>query len=277
MNQFTSLLELIQQYATPRELAWIINYQNALTTAIQRAFVATPRFIAKTPITVEVVVNEVSINGWTLDKLVRVYLLTQLNADDKAAYTKAIDTLFDTAENNEAVALISALPFLSYPDYWMLKATDAVRSNIGILFDAIAFQNTYPQQYFSELAWNQLVLKCIFNDKPIHQIVGLDKRANANLAHSIVELAHERWAAGRQIPSQAWRLVSKFTNHTILKDVQTLFASVWQSDQLAAALLCNEASLVEFKAELQKYPDWQTKIQNQELSWKMLETDQKCY
>ncbi|MFY7910740.1 MAG: EboA domain-containing protein [Emticicia sp.] len=267
MSFSEQLFEKIKEYATPKEITWIESKASGNLQSLQTAFVATPRFISKISIQSKDLINEVSINDWTLDRLVRVFFLTKFDSSDKDSYTKALDTLFETAENNEAVALISALPFLAFPDYWMLRATDAVRSNIGLVFDAIAFQNPFPMQHFSELAWNQLVLKCIFNDKPIHRIQGLDTRANQELANSISYLAHERWAAGRTIPAQAWRLVSKFMNEAIFEDICTLLVSQNQNDQIAATLVCNETDFSAAKEELKKYQE----LQNQIFSWSMLE------
>lgn len=267
MSFSEQLLEKIKEYATPKEINWIESKANSSLQSLQTAFVATPRFISKTPILSTYVINNVSISGWSLDKLVRVYLLTTLDDSDEVIYTKTLNSLFETAENNEAVALISALPFFAYPENWLLRATDAVRSNIGLVFDAIAFQNPYPMQNFSELAWNQLILKCIFNDKPIHLIQGLNERANQELANSISNLAHERWAAGRTIPAQAWRLVSKFMNEAIFEDICTLFVSQNSNDNIAATLVCRETNFLALKEELKKHIE----LDKQMLTWNTLE------
>jgi len=267
MNFSEQLFEKIKENASPKEISWVEARSNISLQSLQIAFVATPRFISKTPILSTSVINDISINGWSLDRLVRVYLLTTLDGSEKDIYTKTLHSLFETAENNEAVALMSALPFFAYPEYWLLRATDAVRSNIGLVFDAIVFQNPYPMQYFSELAWNQLVLKCIFNDKPIHLIQGLNERANQALAISISNLAHERWAAGRTITAQAWRLVSKFINEAIFEDICILFESHNSNDNIAAALVCKETNFLALKEELKKHPE----LDKQMLTWNILE------
>jgi hypothetical protein len=266
------LFDIIKKYALPEELSWVKAKTDATNQILQTAFVATPRFISKTPISEhEQPIHGVVFNNWTLDRLVRVYLLTKFDSSVKENYIKTLDTLFETAENNEAVALVSALPFLAYPEHWLLRATDAVRSNIGLVFDAIAFENPYPKSYFSELAWNQLVLKCIFNDKPIHRIQGLNERANPELANSISNLAHERWAAGRTIPSQAWRLVSPFMNDQFFSDICLLFASHNENDQIAAALVCNETDFIPAKEELEKQVKTNPSINNNRFNWQILE------
>ncbi|MFN3848485.1 MAG: EboA domain-containing protein [Spirosomataceae bacterium] len=267
MNFSEQLFEKIKEFSSPKEINWIESKANGNLQALQTAFVATPRFISKSPIQSKELINGVSIGDWTLDRLVRVFFLSKFDSSNKESYTKAIDTLFETAEINEAVALISALPFFAFPDYWMLRSTDAVRSNIGLVLEAIAYQNPYPKKHFSELAWNQLVLKCIFNDKAIHRIEGLAERANQELANSISYLAHERWSAGRTITPQAWRLVSRFMNDEILKDIETLFKSGEEKNQIAAALVCKETDFAPAKEILKQHPQ----LEPQTLSWSMLE------
>ncbi|WP_337040682.1 EboA domain-containing protein [Emticicia sp. 17c] len=271
MNYSALLLDIIKSQASAKEISWIETKASGSLQTLQTAFVATPRFISKNIIQSTDGIDGVSFQNWTLDKLVRAYFLTKLDSSDKDVYTNTLDTLFDTAENNEAVALISALPFLAYPENWMLRATNAVRSNIGPVFDAIAFQNPFPKKHFSELAWNQLVLKCIFNDKPIHLIEGLDERANQELANSISYLAHERWSAGRTIPSQAWRLVSGFMNETIWPDIEHLFQSTAQSDHLAAVLVSKETNYAAAKAALAHHQELSQQVTDGVLSWKTLE------
>jgi hypothetical protein len=267
MSFSEDIFSLINTYSTTQEINWIASKTDDHLLGFQTSFVSTPRFVRKITIHPSEIINGVSFNNWTLDRLARVYLLSKFDSTDKNNYTKTLNTLFETAENNEAVALISALPFLQYPDYWLLRATDAVRSNIGLIFDAIAFQNPYPMLYFSELAWNQLVLKCIFNDKSIHLIQGLEKRANQELANSISNLAHERWSAGRIIPSQAWRLVSGYMNETLFGDICTLFDSPHANDTIAAALVCTETDFIPAKEALKKH----TEIDIKSLTWKKLE------
>lgn len=242
MNTAELLYQSIQSLASPAELIWVEDKLKADSKGLSLAFVMVPRQVAKTRVGI--------IPSWnwqnsTLDQLVRVYLLIHLAAkeDGKAR----IDTLFDTAEMNELVALYRALPVLPTPEIWLHRATDAVRSNMGPVFDAIAFGNPYPLHYFSELAWNQLVLKCIFNDKPIHLIEGLDERANQALANTLADFAHERWAAGRRVPSQVWRLIRNFQTETKEQDLKRLVESADPNDRKAAELVLNKSPLEAWK------------------------------
>ena len=243
LNTAKRIFESIQQLAEPTELNWLTGKIQEDSKGLSLAFVMAPRQVAKTRVGV--------IPGWnwqkgTLDQLVRVYLLIHLA--EKEDGKSRIETLFDTAEMNELVALYRALPVLPTPEIWLHRATDAVRSNMGPVFDAIAFGNPYPTTYFSELAWNQLVLKCIFNDKPIHLIEGLDERANQALANTLADFAHERWAAGRRVPSQVWRLIRNFQTDTKEQDLKRLAESVDPNDQKAAQLVLNNSPLEAWKA-----------------------------
>ncbi len=230
MKTNISIQETLASLATESELTWMTEQLQMEGKALSLAFVKVPRFIGKLKI------NQGPFLDWSLDEIGRLAILSKLDE-------KQIDLLFETAEMQEAVALTKSLPYLDNPTQYLLRATDAVRSNMGPVFDAIAFDNTYPKDYFSEAAWNQLVLKCIFNDKAIHRIIGLDERANPQLAQTLSDFAHERWAAGRRVPSQVWRLIPRFMNETLRADVEKLAQSANPSDVLAASLVQQEAEI----------------------------------
>ena len=233
---------LFNQTATDTERHWLASKLAALVPAQLAAFVAVPRFVARrnVPEKPDGAPPDGTPPNWTMDQLARIILLTSLPPEPKTAYHQAIQTLFDTAELHELVALTAALPLLAYPEHWLFQATEAVRSNLGPVFDAIAFGNTYPADYFPEAAWNQLVLKCIFNDKSITRIIGLEQRANQTLANDLSNFAHERWAAGRTVPAEVWQLIPRFMNETLLDDVEKLLQSPDERDRSAARQVCLE-------------------------------------
>jgi len=269
------LWDLISLYTTESEKDWLQQKGSSDPLELMTAFVAAPRFLSKKIVGINADSNTdipgFKVNGWSLVRLSRVWLLTQIDASDKDIYIKNIETLFDTAEMNELVALYSALPLLTYPEQWLFRATDAVRSNMGFVFDAIALHNPYPERYFSEAAWNQLVLKTIFNDKPINFIEGLQSRANAELALTLSDFAHERWAAGRSVPAQVWRLVGPFLNDSLLNDLTHLFESGQLLNQQAAALAASESGYEPAIALLSQYPELKKSVTSGELTWANLE------
>ncbi len=238
------------------------------------AFVMSPRFISRQVIEQAIdILPGWNFNTWSFIRLVRVYFigLLESNAKSDNEFNEQLDLLFDTAEMNESVALYSALPLLTNPKKWLLRATDAVRSNIGITFDAIAFGNPYPKNHFNELAWNQLVLKCIFNDKPIHLICGLDERANQELANILSDFAHERWSAGRRVPSQVWRICVHYMNSKLVEDIQFLINSAVPNDILAGKLVLKESTSV-LLDPLRKKIDL-----SENLHWELLENPDPIY
>jgi hypothetical protein len=254
LEPITKLLRVIEKKVSLKEFEWILTKSDLDLKGIALAFVAAPRFISKTIIFIDL--SEI-VTGWkphqlSLDQLVRIYFIALLGekAELEDSYVKQIELLFDTAEMNETVALCAAFPIFKYPERWQLRATDAVRSNIGPVFDAIAFGNPFAFLHFSEKAWNQMVLKCIFNDKPIHHIYGLDKRANQALSNTLSDFVHERWAAKRRVPSQIWRLMILFTSPDLAKDLEILLSSDNERDILAAKLVIHQSEsplLIELK------------------------------
>ncbi|HEX2534939.1 MAG TPA: EboA domain-containing protein [Chitinophagaceae bacterium] len=209
-------------------------------------------------------------NGWTLDRLFRVWLLLQRDSKDKEAYIRGIEQLFHAAEMNESVALYSALPLLAYPEVWKHRCTEGIRSNIGTVLEAVICDNPYPSEQLAEGAWNQLVLKAFFTEKPVHRIVGLDRRANEQLARIVSDYAHERWAAGRPVPPLLWRNVGPFLNEQNFGDIQRVFSSENTIEREAAALACAASSYRPAQDLLRSDPELKTAITAGTLTWNTL-------
>lgn len=182
-----------------------------------------------------------AIRHWTLDRLSRVWLMLHLNTENREQYIATIENLFPTAEMNELVALYSALPLLAYPAAWRARCAEGIRNNIGDVLESIMCDNPYAAENLDEPAWNQLVLKAIFTEKPLHRILGIDARANQTLAHTLSDFAHERWAAHRQVPPLQWRCVANFIDDRIFPDIQRIAYSEINAEREAAALVCAQS------------------------------------
>jgi len=196
---------------------------------LQTAFIAMPKYIKKTEIILKpdiknqfLLSSDFSPDGWTLDKFARAYILLHFNSENEKNYVTRLNELFETSEINELAALNSFLPLFSYPQNWLNQAKEAVRSNVGCVFDAIAFNNPFPAIHFDEPAWNLLVLKTIFCGKSIKNIYGLKERSNQKLAHMISDFAHTRWEAGKTISPEVWELVTPYIDNQIIKDIEKL-------------------------------------------------------
>jgi hypothetical protein len=264
---------IIRANATADVIAWLDEER-----PLNNAFAVTPRKTGKGVITVTAeqvhqlasITPGFTIKSWGIDRLVRVYLLLKADKGDKEAYFRAIENLFLAAEMGELVALYSALPVLPYPEMWVKRCSEGIRSNIGDVLAAIMYNNPYPAKYLDQAAWNQLILKAFFTDKDINKILGVDARANKDLAYIISDYAHERWAAGRELNPMMWRMVGPFIDDKLFEDIRRLFDEGKLTDRKAGALAISASNYPAAKALLNKYPELETAIANKNLSWDTL-------
>ncbi|HEY8956366.1 EboA domain-containing protein [Chitinophaga sp.] len=279
----TLLSTVIRNNGNEKANTWLqqrlqLQQQTGAIPQFNQTFTAIPRFTGKEVIRISTTENEqlqallpsFFVQGWTLDRLVRVWWLLQLPVANKAAYLEVIENLFKAAEMNELAALYSALPLLPWPEEWTARTSEGIRSNIGIVQEAIMLRNPYPAKYLSEPAWNQLVMKAIFTDKPLHLITGLDERANAALAEILVDFAHERWAAGRTLDPMQWRVLVNFVGEANFADITRVWHSVNSTEKEAAALVCAQCHYPPAKALLATDPALQAEIQAGSITWDTL-------
>lgn len=210
------------------------------------------------------------IKYWSIDKLCRVWILLQVDSSDKENYCRKLENLFKAAEMNELAALYAALPFFEYPDYWQKQCAEGIRSNIGIVLEAIMYNNPYPYKYLNEPAWNQLVLKAFFTEKDVKRIIGLDERTNKELATILIDYANERWAAHRVVNPQLWRLISQFIDHTNFSNAEKAFNSNDPLEKKAVALACFHSNYQPAKQLIEREPELTLAIKENKLNWNAL-------
>lgn len=270
--------EILQQNISGEAWSWLLEKSGSGASSFNTTFVTIPRKTGKKNITLTQSQQDLlatcipgfTVNHWLTDRLGRVWLLLQADAGNKETYIKQIGNLFLAAEVNELVALYSALPVLAFPEAWVARCSEGIRSNIGDVLEAIMCRNPYPAAYLSEPAWNQLVMKAFFTEKPVEEIVGLDKRANKELVSILRDYAHERWAAHRTVNPQIWRCVGKFIDEELMPDIQKLTTSENIIEQEAAALACNDSSYIPAKKLLDTTPELKSAIQSGTLTWDSL-------
>ncbi len=200
----------------------------------------------------------------------RTLLLLALPDDDVEKYLRSLDQLFSTADMGELVVLYQSLPLLPYPERHRERAAEGIRSNMLTVFQAVALQNPYPANYLDHIAWNQMVLKAIFVDSPLHLIWGLDDRANPDLAVMLINHLHERWTAKRSVTPQLWRLIGPFINPNMKADLETALVHGDIVQQKAVALACAQSPLPFVQVLLSEYPHLLTSIQTGDLTWDSL-------
>lgn len=274
--------EILSETRSPEELKWLEERLNTFRTKEQHSFfnltfTLIPRFVKKAPLsqqsgaTVTDIRKGLKINHWTADQLARAWWLLQLPSDDADVYYRNIETLFSAAEMNEQVTLYAALPLLAYPEQFKRRASEGVRTSLGLVFDAVALDNPYPSEWLEEAPWNQLVLKAFFMDKPIHRIYGLSKRNNPSLANILSDYAHERWAASRPVDPWLWNPVTPFVDEKIFPDILRLSRSQELLERKAAALVCQESPYQPARQLLDEQPELSSFLEAG-VSWKDLQS-----
>jgi hypothetical protein len=266
----STIKQILQANTLPEVFTWIEEDR-----PLNNAFMLLPRKTGKAPLKITAQQSEAisaaipgfSVDSWTVDHLGRAYLLMNLDRSNKEEYFRKIENLFLAAEMSEQVALYSSLPLLAHPELWVKRCSEGIRSNIGIVLEAIMYNNPYPSQSLEQAAWNQLVLKAFFTDKEIGKIVGIDQRANKELAYIISDYAHERWAAGRELNPNMWRLVGPFIDDKLFEDIKRLFEDGKLTERRAGALAITASNYAPAKALLNKYPELERAIENKNLSW----------
>jgi hypothetical protein len=146
--------------------------------------------------------------GWRVHEAARLLLMLDGPADADAFIART-DKLFRSAELSELVMLYRALPLYPQPLRWRARAAEGLRSNMKVVFEAVALRNPYPWRWLEEPAWNQLVVKALFVGSRMPDIVGLDERANPRLTRMLIDFASERRSAQRPVDPWLWRFLAE--------------------------------------------------------------------
>ncbi|HLT08448.1 MAG TPA: EboA domain-containing protein [Cyclobacteriaceae bacterium] len=207
---------------------------------------------------------------WNRLQTARTYLLLHFAAKDANHFLKSLERLLEAADMHEQEAIYAALPVFPYQEHLKLRAAEGLRTNITSVFDAIALNNPYPYRYLDEPAWNQMVLKSFFLQRPIYQIHGADERANAELAKILIDYAHERWAAGREVMPELWRFVGPFLTEDQLQDVQKVLQEGTALEKEAVLLACSQSGLPAAEKLVEAHGDVKAKITAGEITWETI-------
>ena len=205
----------------------------------------------------------------SIDKAIRLLLLLETPHIHPQQFYDILENLFDTADVGELVALYGALPVLPYPEQFIIRCTEGIRSNMGEVFEAIANNNPYPADFLNEEAFNQMVLKCLFVGKPLYLVVNLNERLNPKLAQMALDYANERFAALRKVNPELWQLVAPWTRPQDMHDIERIIWTGDDFDRQAAALLCSVSNLTEAK-NFYATSNYRQAIEKGDLTWHTL-------
>lgn len=270
-------------------MAWINDRANAIATgdkkALFLAFGLVPRKVGKA----ELALSEAERNaaekyrpgwnpsGWSVDQLVRTFFVLTYPASDIAAFVQTLDLMFSTGEVGELVALYQSLPLLPNPPAHVLRAAEGIRQNIKAVFCAVAHNNPFPAEQFSDDQWNQMILKCLFIEVSLRPVIGIDERANAKLMSMLVDFAHERRAAHRSIPAELWRCVGPCADERAIADLRIALTSGSPAERQAAALALSVSPHPTAKSVLAEVPDLARSIATGEFSWRTVAAAERIH
>ncbi|MDT0689586.1 EboA domain-containing protein [Salegentibacter sp. F188] len=284
LSQTSHLLKkIIEGQASEKELEWLDQKEEKLRNNFQVssfyiAFSSASRFVRKDPLILseeqlteaDRIRNGFQPQYFNLLQCVRISLLLMLPHKDKEEYEATIQRLHETADMDEQVTLYCALPLLPYPEEMSARAAEGIRTNITDVFDAIALNNPYPADYLDQQAWNQMILKAVFMQRPLYKIYRAEDRANPELAGMLIDFAHERWAANRKVLPELWRFVGPFLNESYFADIKKVINGNNALEKDAGLLACENSEFPAAKQLLDQYPKIKNDIESGKLNWTVI-------
>ncbi|MEO1066976.1 MAG: EboA domain-containing protein [Pseudomonadota bacterium] len=207
-------------------------------------------------------------SDWTVDIAARVAMLVEASEKAPDEFLPRFKSIDQTADLGERLALFKGLPLYAAPENLVDCAALGLRTNIRAEFEAIAHKNPFPAENFDDNIWNNMVLKALFIGAILDPILGLDKRANAELATILRDYGHERWAAERPISPELWRCIGPFATADYMDDFKRLLETGHEVERRAGALALNAAPVsLERDALLPMVQDIQPTIDDGSLTW----------
>lgn len=277
---------LLLHWLSTRLASPALEWLNAQLTAVRGAdrdadlylaFSLAPRKTGKADLRLsadELAAARASRPGWdpsdlSVDQAARLVLLlaTQAPAD---RFAHRLEQLCVTADVAELVLLYRGLPLYPEPERYRFRAAEGVRTNMKAVFEAVAHRNPYPSEQLPGDAWNQMVLKALFVESPLHPIAGLDRRANPRLARMLSDYAHERWSAGRPVSHELWRCVGPFAEGDLVDDLARVLAKGSPPEKHAAALALSASPDPNAATLLRAAPELSAAVAAGTLSWQSL-------
>lgn len=140
--------------------------------------------------------GEIDWSLWSKDELARALILVAgCESDDSFFFD--IAAYFDL---RETIAACRSLSLLNNSERLEQYATESCRTNSSQVFAAMAHGNPYPKRYFSDLSYDQMVLKAMFVGIALKPIVGLQERKTDETRRMSQDYCDELKAAGRSLP-----------------------------------------------------------------------------
>lgn len=215
MNQYvTPMLNALQPACPSEGLAWLdqamarIGAGNDVANDLAKLSAMARRKIGVAALDgnstrLDTPAGPVDLRHWNSAEVARALLvLAAMDASQNSA--TAIDFLFRHGDETERACVVRGLSLFDPEARLKHLILEAGRANSLQLVSAVSLHNPYPRAHYSEPEFNQLVLKNLFVGLPIADVLGLEERANAELARMCEDYHDERTAAGRGVPEDIW-------------------------------------------------------------------------
>jgi hypothetical protein len=154
-------------------------------------------------------------HSWTVADAARTLLLVSLGD----AVDAEIQPLYRHGDGEERRGVLRALPFLAVDRaIGVALVEDALRTNDVRLIAAAC--GPYAAAELDDDAIAQATLKCVFVGVPLGGFVGLEERLTPEIAAMLTRFAHERVAAGRDVPDDIWKAVDLFPDPAGVAEIE---------------------------------------------------------
>jgi hypothetical protein len=200
----TQALRAALESASAGAAAWLAAARGALATGDPGTAIAGLYASVRRTLVEPGLVETPDLGRWTIAEAARAILLDEALARAPDAALALARQLYRESDEAGQIDLVRSLPMLGCAPSLKPLALEAGRTNSRAIFEALALDNPYPDRHYSEAEFNQLVLKALFLGLPVARIVGLRRRANAELARMCEDYVDEREAAGRTVPVDIW-------------------------------------------------------------------------
>lgn len=218
-------IKLVQAKLSDNELKWLEQKTTILSNPESNDkfalfFSLVSRFITKEVPTwklkelneIEQVYPGFSKSYWTKQHMARVILMITL---DVSRNKRILESFFEAAEMEELIAFFKGLYLLENAEEFTEIVEEGIRTNMVNVFDSFSSGNPFPKRYLEEWAWNQLVLKALFLERPLYTIQNIDEGKNKNLANMLQDYVKERWSADRPVSPEIWRMIEGYLREDI--------------------------------------------------------------
>ncbi|WP_299554040.1 EboA domain-containing protein [Seonamhaeicola sp.] len=248
-----AFIALAESKLTPKELSWVQSKMNIVSDldtshkfkvffSLASRFVSTeiPSWSAEELTALEDIYPGFGKSAWSRQDLARVLLMLSL---DTSVNQNILIEFFEIAEMREQIALYKGLYLLGNASHFNPQVAEGIRTNMANVFDAIASGNPYPKTYLEDDAWNQLILKSFFMDRKLYTVQFVDEGKNKKLGDMLQDYVKERWAAGRQVSPEIWRMINGYIRKDIIALISKRQIDGIEKEAITAVLAKSDASV----------------------------------